>query len=169
MWLCWSTLCSLSFETLHMIESLVGDGSDVQYPGFVAARCFPELPLQVAGHCMLSIFDGTGAMSIGMALTGVPVVCPCEMELDGRLYALKNYKVLWRLTLSGRVRFPWLATPCRSWTMARSPMLRSWNEIFGCEWVLKNGSSEQRRLVNEGNALTWLTSLYILCIMQVGW
>ena len=75
-----------------MVKSLVGDGSDVQYDGFVAASLFLELPLQVAGHCMLSIFDGTGAMSIVMAFdrgsdgmplgegTGWASGCPEELQ-----------------------------------------------------------------------------------------
>ena len=53
--------------------------------------------------------------------------------------------------------------------MARSPMLRSWVEIFGCAWVILTGSPEQQRLVREGNALTWFTALYILCVLEAGW
>ena len=149
----------------NLLEYAGDDGSGVWLPGFWAVKDFLESPLQVCGYCMLSIFDGTGAMSLGMTLTGVPTICPWEYDVDGRLDVLKNYAVLWRLALSGRVGFSWLATPCRSWTMARSPMLRSWVEIFGCAWVILTGSPEQQRLVREGNALTWLQ----LCTSCVSW
>ena len=69
-------------------------------------------------------------MSVGMCLTGVPTICPWEVERDGRLDVLKDYVTLWRLVLSGGIRFSWLATPRRSWTMASKPMLRSCDEIY---------------------------------------
>ena len=81
---------------------------------------------------------------------------------------LGNAHVLWKLALSGRVGFSWLATPCRSWTLARRPMLRSWDYIYGLPSVAMWGTELQRRLVMEGNALTLFTVMYVLCIMRVG-
>ena len=44
--------------------------------GFVAARTVLEWPLAVSGYCLLSIFDGSGAVSLGMLMTSVPTICP---------------------------------------------------------------------------------------------
>ena len=56
--------------------------------GFVAARTVLEWPLTVSGYCLLSIFDGSGAVSVGMKLTSVPTICPWELDKDARLNVL---------------------------------------------------------------------------------
>ena len=50
--------------------------------GFVTARAVLEWPLAVSGYCLLSIFDGSGAVSLGMMMTSVPTICPWELDKD---------------------------------------------------------------------------------------
>ena len=57
------------------------------------------------GHYSLCVFDGSGGVSIAMALSGVPTVCPWEVEKVNRLDVIKNASVLWRLASLGRVLF----------------------------------------------------------------
>ena len=71
--------------------------------GFVSASQLMERQLKVDGHCSLSIFAGSGGMSIPLALAGVFTICPWEVEKDNRLDVIKNASVLWRLARSGRV------------------------------------------------------------------
>ena len=152
----WLGLVSLLLPSLEG----VGLGPEDLSLGFTAARSVLEWPLAVSGYCLLSIFDGSGAVSLGMMMTSVPTICPWELDMNARLDVLGNAHVSWKLALSGRVCFSWLATPCRSWTPAQRPMLRSWDAIYGLPSVAMWGTDLQRRLVMEGNALTLFTVMY---------
>ena len=136
--------------------------------GFMAASMLLERPLKVDGLCSLSIFDGSGGMSIALALSGVPTICPWEVEKDERLDVIKNAVVLWSLARSGRVLFSWLAMPCRSWTLARKPMLRSMTALAGEDWVASFGNWTQWCLVADGNVLLLFIAMYVCLILLRG-
>ena len=132
----------------------------------LSAKDVLEKPLSVEGHCAMSIFDGCGGMSLSLELHGVPTVCPWEVELDQRLDVVKNAVVLWQLANSGRVKFSWLAMPCRSWTLARQPLLRSILNLVGEPWLAVLGCWEQIALVDDGNILVVFTALFILLLIR---
>ena len=105
-------------------------------------------------------------MSLALELEGVPTVCPWEVQRDGRLNVIENAVVLWQLANSIRVRFSWLAMPCRRWTMTRKPMLRSLLHLKGEPWVAIKGVYNQVKLVNEGNMLIMFTAMYIMLLLR---
>ena len=105
-------------------------------------------------------------MSLALELERVPTVCPWEVQEDSRLDVIKNAVVLWQLANSRRVRFSWLAMPCRSWTMARQPLLRSLLHLEGEPWVAMDGVHKQVMLVDDGNALILFTAMYIMVLLK---
>ena len=125
-----------------------------------------ESLLSVSGCCSLSMFDGCGGMSLALELERVPTVCPWEVQRDCKLDVIKNAVVLWKLANSRRVRFSWLAMPCRSWTMTRKPLLRSLLRLEGEPWVAMEGVYKQVMLVDDGNALIMFTAMYIRCCSE---
>ena len=62
--------------------------------GFIAAHMLLERPLKVDGLCSLSIFDGSGGMSVSLALSGVPTVGPWEVDRGQMLDVIKNAVIL---------------------------------------------------------------------------
>ena len=132
----------------------------------MSAKEVLEKPLSVIGHCAMSIFDGCGGMSLSLELNKVPTICPWEVELDERLDVVKNAVVLWQLANSGRVKFSWLAMPCRSWTLARQPLLRSILNLVGEPWLAIMGCWKQIALVDDGNILVVFTALFIVLLLR---
>ena len=120
--------------SLRVSQGATNDVTTLKH-GFMSVAEWLERPLKVEGHCALSVFDGSGGMSIALALAGVPTICPWEVEKDKRLDVIKNAVVLLSLARSGRVLFSWLAMPCRSWTLASKPMLRLRTALAGEDWV----------------------------------
>ena len=134
--------------------------------GFASAGEFLEYPLSISGCCSISIFDGCGGMSLALEIKRVPTVCPWEVEKDNRLDVVKNAVVLWQLANSRRVSFSWLAMPCRSWTLARKPLLRSLDHLDGEPWVALLGSWKQISLVDDGNILILFTAMFIMMLLR---
>ena len=99
--------------------------------GFLFAAWALGAPLGVCGSYSMSIFDGCGGMSLALAMESIPTICPWEVNRDGTLDVVKNAGVLWQFANSRRISFSWIAMPCRSWTLARKPMLRCLPNLSG--------------------------------------
>ena len=105
-------------------------------------------------------------MSLALEMETVPTSCQLEVNQDGTLDVAKNAGVLWQLANSKRVSFSLLAMPCRSWTLARKPMLRNLFNLHGEPWVARIGLWKQQLLVDDGNALLLFTALYIILLLR---
>ena len=88
---------------------------------------------------------------------------PWDTSKSPKLDVLLHAKSLCELARSGRVCFSWIATPCKSLTGARKPVLRSLGLPLG-----KLGLRDhQQVLVNLGNALAFFCVEFILELMKV--
>ena len=115
--------------------------------------------------CVLSICDGTGAVSMGLAIAGLLAICPWDVDNDKCLDVLRSGVVLLRPALTGRVRFTALVAPCRSHFSVRRPMFRSWSEFLGCFEVLRFGLQGHNAFIHDFT----FSAMYILCVIVSGW
>ena len=118
----------------HMLEMM---GSEI------------EPPLYVEGYMAVEVYSGVQAVTLGCEIHGVPCICPWDIMDGPHLDVVKNGEVLIRLAQHRRMRSGWIASPCQSLTLARSPCLRSFQFPYG----LPQLSEREWKSVEGGNHL----------------
>ena len=90
------------------------------------------------------------AVTLGCEMHGVQCVCPWDIMDGPQLDVVKNGEVLISFAHHRRLRSSWIASPCQSLTLARSPCLRSFQFPCGLpqlserEWKLVEGGDRLR-------------------------
>ena len=138
-------------------ENLSGH-SRKQLPSFVEGLPMPEFLLRnhlsVSGQFFFEGFAGSCRMTMGILMARVPAVMPFD-NMYGPEYDLLAQEMIFRqLILLKIIAYLWFGTPCRSFSFARIPELRSAAFILGKPFL----KAHQQEIVDAGNALVAYTA-----------
>ena len=104
---------------------------------------------RVQGQSFLECFCGGAVVTLALIWAQVLVMRPWDVEANGMFDVLSFGHSICAFICAKRLAMAHFGTPCRSFTWARQPQLRSAAWIMG----LPSLSEEQRRLVEDGNRL----------------
>ena len=116
--------------------------------------------LPVAGEMVLECFCGEAALTLGLVMSNVPCIRPWDSKFGEAFNVLVQGWIILNLILDLRICAAHFGTPCKSFTWARWPQLRSAHHPLG----LPGLGEKQQLLVNLGNDLLTFT---IKCCMAL--
>ena len=112
--------------------------------------------LSVSGQLFFDGFAGSCRMTMGILMAHVPAVMPFD-NMYGPEYDLLAQEMIFRqLILLKIIAYLWFGTPCRSFSLARIPKLRSAAFVLGKPFLTARRTN--RKIVYAGNALVAYTA-----------
>ena len=117
-----------------------------------------DRPLAVQRQMAVELMAGAQIISCGWRLANVPTAVPWDIKDSPKLDVIQWSRELISLARLGYLCLVWLGTVCKSFTVARSPRVRS----VACPWGLSGLTDTESVLVETGNALAFFSATMAL-------